>query len=166
MHCLRFVPSSQSVVTGLKGFFGQKGAEGDIGFPGITGIAGAQGPPGLTGQTGKISCSYTVFLQHLHFPGLGLMVQQPGGQSTAEPPISNVPERRQPISPRTCLLQSHLTLGSSRLHVARFPRCALGPNTRKQPTWLWGSVCVVQCLSLHKHRLSSCCRFSFMNLEK
>lgn len=44
---------SKSLVPGLKGFFGEKGAEGDVGFPGITGMAGAQGSPGLKGQTGK-----------------------------------------------------------------------------------------------------------------
>lgn len=49
------MPHSKSLVPGLKGFFGQKGAEGDIGFPGITGMAGAQGSPGLKGQTGKIT---------------------------------------------------------------------------------------------------------------
>lgn len=58
---LWFVLSSTSVVTGLKGFFGEKGSEGDVGFPGITGLAGVQGPPGLKGQTGKIP-------GHTHLP--------------------------------------------------------------------------------------------------
>lgn len=86
MQCRWFVPSSKSVVTGLKGYFGEKGTAGDIGFPGITGTAGAHGSPGLTGQPGKVSCSHTVFLQHTHSPGHGLAVQQPVGQSMAEPP--------------------------------------------------------------------------------
>lgn len=47
--------ANQSLVPGIKGLFGEKGAEGDIGFPGITGLAGAQGSPGLKGQTGEIT---------------------------------------------------------------------------------------------------------------
>lgn len=48
------MPHSKSLLPGLKGLFGEKGAEGDVGFPGITGMAGAQGSPGLKGQTGRI----------------------------------------------------------------------------------------------------------------
>lgn len=99
MPCRWFVSSSKSVVTGLKGFFGEKGTAGDIGFPGIMGTAGAHGSPGVIGQAGKVSCSHAAFLPCIHFPGHGLMVQRPVGQSMAEPPNLQNP-RTKPISPR------------------------------------------------------------------
>lgn len=82
------------MVTGLKGFFGEKGTAGDIGFPGITGIAGAQGPPGLTGQAGTLSGSPTAFLQHTHSPGHGLPVQRLVGQREADPPNPRDPRTK------------------------------------------------------------------------
>lgn len=63
------VPPSKSLLPGLKGFFGEKGAAGDIGFPGITGMAGAQGSPGLKGQTGKIVATVASHLCHLLLHG-------------------------------------------------------------------------------------------------
>lgn len=143
------------MVTGLKGYFGEKGIAGDIGFPGITGTAGAQGSPGLTGQAGKVSCSHKIFLQHLHSPGHGLTVQQRWGRVWLSPPISKTPEQRQPISPRkelsarialhprklalTCCAFTSLCL---RIKHAETTNLAVGDTQGSSGGGGWLSVCL------------------------
>lgn len=157
------------MVTGPKGYFGEKGTAGDIGFPGITGTAGAHGTPGLTGQTGKVSCSHTVFLQHTHFPGFSSR----WGRVRLSSPISKTPEQRQPSSPRKelsdriafhprklALTCCPFTLLCLRIKHAETTNLAVGDAQGSS-----GGGCVAQCLSLHKHSLSSCSRELVINLN-